>query len=509
MSQSSTQKWLIFLSTSLLLVLMNFDMTAVNLALVPIAADLHLNIINVQWIITAYLIGGAAMVMLGGLLGDIYGHKKIFLLGTTLFTLASIGVGLASSEWFMIIMRLFQGFGAALAWPLAIVIVRKTFASKEGFAMGLISAVMGISMSIGPPLGGIILYYLNWRWIFLINIPLGILVFITAFIFLQQDNKRTAKNQETIHYPSAILLVLGLLFFIFSLNEVQRFGVTAPLILATFFGGILLLSIFIILQRRISNPLIDLNIFSNLSLSSCFVVRFLWQAMLIGIFLIITLLFQNIFGFSALQTSFFFLIITAASAIASPFSGKLTEIFAARKLITTGLVFYFIAFAWLAMTTRTTPIWEFTIIFFFLGIGTGIAFPALLNSTLALAPVNRRGMVSGILYAMLFSGGSIGAMLSAAIINISAPTFLWHKLHSLGLHFQQSVNTLLVATATGVREVTKLTTGVTASRAKVLTVITQQSFFHALFIAMLVSIIMCIIAMIFAWRIKFNSTIKA
>ncbi len=484
---------------------MNIDMTAVNLALAPIAVDLHLDIVSVQWIISAYLIGGASMVMLGGLLGDMYGHKKIFLMGALIFTLASLGVGFSTSEWSMIIMRLFQGFGAALAWPLAVVIVREAFVPREGLAMGLITGVMGASMSVGPPLGGVILHYLNWRWIFFINIPLGILVLLMGMIVLKKDIP--SDTQQRLHMPSSFLLVIGLLLLIFSLNEMQHLGIRSPLILSTLIGGLLSLGIFVFLQKRVSNPLIDLALFKNKAINSCFIVRFLWQVIWTGLFLVLSLLFQNILGYSPLQTSAFFLIALVAFAMISPFGGKLTEIFSPRKLMMTSFIFYIIVFASFAVMTTATPIWQIGMIFFLFGAGSGIGFPSLLNVTLSLAPADRRGMVSGILYATLFSGGSIGAILVGSFAGSIAPKFLWHKLHSLGMSFSQNVSELLTASSTGVREVYKLVNDVPAHQAKTLIAIVQQSFFHAFTMIMVAFIIVGIVAMSFIWRIKstFNS----
>ncbi len=500
MISSSTRKWLIFASTSVLLILTNVDMTAVNLALAPMAADLHLNIINVQWVISAYLIGGASMVMLGGLLGDMFGNKKVFLGGAALFTIASLGVGLAFSEWSIIITRLIQGFGAALAWPLAIVIIHQAFASEEAFGIGLITAVMGSSMSIGPPLGGVILHYLNWRWIFFINIPLGSLALLVGYLYLLGDHKKFSLRE--LHLPSIVLLIIGLLSFTFAINEVQQLGIRSPIILTTLIGGIVLLAIFIYLQKVITNPLLDLNLFKNRALASCFIVRFLWQVIWIGIFLILSLLFQNILGYSSLETGIYFLIATFSFAIISTFSGKLQKHFSPRILIITAFVFYIPFFIWFALITQQTPSWELGIIYLLYGIGSGIGFPVLLNTTLELAPANKRGMASGILYACLFAGGSVGAILVGALINTIAPKFLQHQLQHLGISLTHSIHKTLIAVATGVRSIHTLANYPQEHLAKLFVTITSQSFFNAFRITMIVFVIISIVTACTAWFIK-------
>jgi EmrB/QacA subfamily drug resistance transporter len=503
---NNRHKWLIFFTCALLLLLMNFDMTAVNLALAPIATELHLNIVNVQWIISAYLIGGASMVMLGGLLGDIYGHKTIFLFGAVTFTLASIGVGIAHHHWTLILMRLLQGFGAALAWPLAIVIVRHAFAGKEGLAMGLIAAVMATTMSIGPPLGGIILHFLNWRWIFLINIPLGLLVIIMATRYLPKDFP--IKKQQKLHLPSAFLLVIGLLSLTFSLNEGQYFGFESFYFLIPFITGIILLGSFLMIQRVIKQPLLDLQLFKNIALSNCFIVRFFWQVIWIGLFLIMSLYLQNILGFSAIHTSVYFLSLTLSYAIVSPFGGRLNDAFSTRQLLTAGISLSLIPLALLTSISNTSSMWQIITIFSLYGCATAIVFPALLNGTLALAPVERRGMVSGILYMMLFLGGSIGAIGVGIFINHFAPRYFLQQAQTLGLTLNEVLHTNLISLTTGVRNIFEFKDKLTDIDAKSLVALIQQSFTYALNNAMKAALLISILMLCSAAFIKSKENSK-
>lgn len=494
------RQWWIFLSTSLLLVLMNIDMTAVNLALAPIAVELRLSILSVQSVISAYLIGGAALVMLGGLLGDLYGRKNIFLLGAGIFTLASLGVALASSEWSILLGRLIQGFGAALAWPLAIVIVRETFVGREGFAMGLISAVMAGSMAIGPPIGGLILHYLDWRWIFLINLPLGALVMAVGIYSL--PGKSTDQQSTPLHLPSAALLVVGLLLFVFALSEMPRFGLQSPRIYISLISGLTLLLGFAQWQARLTNPLIELKLFRHVNLSSCFIVRFIWQVIWIANLLILSLLLQNNLGYSAGRTSLYFLALTIAFAFVAPFGGILSEKFGARLLITVAFVLYifsFTGFIFAAKHLSDSIIIAMLVLF---GLGTGLGMPALLNETLLLAPSDRRGMVSGILYGMNFFGGAIGAILVGAMINHTASRALFAKLSNLGEHLNASIHAVILKAATGVQNVYQLKGELSASQSEVLIPLAQQSFLHAFSMVMLGFISLSIVSMLFVHWIR-------
>ncbi len=492
-------KWLIFTSTSILLLLMNIDMTAVNLALAQIARDLKLHMVNVQWIISAYLLGGAAFVMFGGILGDNYGHKRIFLLGAAIFTIASLGVGLAINEWQIIMFRLAQGLGAALAWPLAIVIVRDTFADKEALAMGLIVAVMGASMSVGPPLGGVILHYLGWRWIFFINLPLGAIAMLLGILYLKNIKP---DNPQKLHIPSSSLLIISLLLIIYALNEMQTLGISSPIIIAGLIVGFGSLALFVYLQKIIDTPLIDLSIFKNYALSSCFAVRFLWQVIWIGLFLALSLMLQNIFGFSALKTSFFFLVSTTIFAIISPFGGTLCEHYKTRTLIITSFSFYILCFLGFATISMKTPDWQLLLYFSLYGIGSGIGFPSLLHTSMELSPPSKRGMVSGTVYAMLFAGGSIGATVAGSIIAYFAPQFLQNKLQQSGVHLTHSVEQMLSVASTGVRNLSKFTFDTHSDYASILKSLAAQSFLQAFMVLMCLYIIISLLTSGIAWMIK-------
>ena len=487
---SSKRQWWIFFSTSLLIVLMNIDLTGVNLALAPIAQELRLSIFSVQSIISAYLIGGAALVTLGGLLGDLYGRKKIFLTGTALFTLASIAVGLAHADWAILLGRLFQGFGAALSWPLAIVIVREAFVGREGFAMGLITAVMGISMSIGTPLAGLILHYLDWRWIFFINIPVGILVFAVGAVCL--PSKEDEQTATSFHIPSAVVLVVGLLLFVFALSEMSHFGLGSPRIGISLILGTTLLVSFAHWQTRLSNPLIDMQLFTQPNLMCCFIVRFLWQVIWIAAFMVLSLLLQNILDYSSAKASLYFLAITGAFACVAPFGGQLSEKYGARFLINIAFILYAISFAGFALSAYHLDDRIIIALLMLFGIGTGVGMPALMNETLRIAPAKRRGMVSGILYGMNFFGGAIGAILIGALINYQATRSLLSGLSTMGFKLAASAQQLLIDVATGVQNVAELNVQFGKAQALIFTPLVTHSFLQALSLAMAVFVAICV-----------------
>ena len=497
---SNKRQWWVFLSTSLLIVLMNIDMTGVNLALAPIAKDLRLSIFSVQSIISAYLIGGAALVTLGGLLGDLYGRKRTFLTGTAMFMLASIVVGLAHTDWAILLGRLFQGFGAALSWPLAIVIVREAFVGREGFAMGLITAVMGISMSIGTPLAGLILHYLDWRWIFFINIPVGLLAFaVGVFCLPSKFDEHTATS---LHLPSAVILVVGLLLFVFALSEMSHFGLRSPRIAVSLILGISLLTGFAHWQTRLSNPLIAIRLFKQPNLMCCFVVRFLWQVIWIATFMVLSLLLQNIMDYSSAKTSLYFLAITGAFACIAPLGGRLSEKYPARSLIGIAFILYAVSFAGFSLSAYHLDDQIIVVLLMLFGMGTGIGMPALMKETLRIAPSERRGMVSGILYGMNFFGGAIGAILIGALVNYQATRTLLSSLGTKGVQLAASAQQQLINAATGVQNTSELNIQFDRAQAQIFIPLAKHGFLQAFSLVMVSFVAICVANFVLAHWIR-------
>lgn len=501
MQDASESKWLIFSACSLLLFLMNFDMSGVNLALAPITVDLKLSIVDVQWIISAYMIGGAAFVLLGGVLGDRFGYRRIFSIGTLIFTIASLIAGLADNNFVLISARFIQGIGAALAWPLAIVVVRRVFVNQEGLAMGLITSVMATSMAIGPALGGVILYYFDWRFIFLINVPLGAAIMFVAFYCIPSKNMHDS-HQTALHLPSAILLILGLLSLSYAVNQGLVSGILHFPNSLLLMVGILGLGLFVVMQKVIENPLINIQLLLTGSLSQFFMIRFLWQVNWIGLLLILSLYFQNILGFNPLHSSVYFLTLSLSYALLSPFGGILNNRFSSRQLIIFGLVLSFIPLGILAISgVKPTMVWLMVLLAIY-GISTAMVFPSLLNGALSSVDTSQRGMVSGIIYLMLFTGGTVGAMTVGSLLNYISPDYLFDQMSQQGIMVSKTIQQGLINYVTGSENIHKVAALVSESQAKDLIPLLSNGFYHGFSAVMKTFLLASILMLILAFRIK-------
>src|SRR3990167_1699834 len=250
---ANTKKWWVFLATALAIVMVDIDISAVNLALTTIEQDLAIQMSTVQWIIDGYMIAAAALMAFSGKISDILGHKRVFLFGLAFFLLASIIVGVAYTPGMLILGRILQGSCIAFTFPISMVILRSVFPQdQQGFAIGLMVAIAGFAQALGPTFGGIIIQFLNWRYIFYINIPLSISAFLIAYITIPHSNlvkQKIPKNMSVV-----ILFITGLLMIMTALNEIGRWGASSVAFLSMLSIGIILTGLFTIIEYGASNP---------------------------------------------------------------------------------------------------------------------------------------------------------------------------------------------------------------------------------------------------------------
>ena len=215
----TSSKWLTLTALVLMTLVLNVDVTAVNLALAPIAKDLHMSMAEVQWIINGCLIAIAMFMTTAGRLGDLIGHERVFFLGAFIFLIGSIAGGLAQSGWSIIVARLIQGVGIAFNFPMIYAIIFRDFPDNQrGLATGIVSTMVGFAMAIGPTVGGILIDFASWRWIFFVNVPI---VLVSCFLLYFVRQPQTAKQPISIRldYISVTLLSLGLFILMLTLNE--------------------------------------------------------------------------------------------------------------------------------------------------------------------------------------------------------------------------------------------------------------------------------------------------
>lgn len=328
LSKHSENKWAILALLALAQFMVVLDVAIVNVALPSIAVDLNFAENNLQWVVTAYTLTFGGFLLLGGRASDLYGRRKVFIAGTAAFTLMSLLCGLAETESQLIIARAAQGLAAAIMSPAALSIVLSEF--KEGEernkAMGVWAGVAAGGAAAGVLLGGILTQYLNWRWNFIVNVPVGLMVVFASLRMLPhhigEENKKL--KLDTV---GAVLATGGLMTLVYGLSKAPQYGWDSVTVWSLIFAGIALLGAFIWNEKRVDQPLMPLKIFKIRNVLGGNLAFLAIACTLFSMFFFLTLYIQQVLGYSPVKTGLSFLpvtiIIGATSAIMSNLVGKI------------------------------------------------------------------------------------------------------------------------------------------------------------------------------------------
>jgi EmrB/QacA subfamily drug resistance transporter len=388
------RKWWTLLAVCTATFMLLLDITIVNVALPAIQDALNASFSDLQWVIDAYALALATCVLTAGSLADLYGRKRLFLIGVVLFTIASAACGLANDALFLIIARGVQGIGGAIMFATALALISQVFHGRErGTAFGIWGATIGAAVAIGPLAGGALTDWLSWRWIFLVNIPIGIAAVILAMRVLDESSDPEHSRLDPV---GLVTFTIGLLCLILALIEGNQRGWTSPEIVALIVGAVVFLAVFVATQTRKRTTMVDLALFKRPAFDGAQTTAFAISASMFAMFLYLTLYLQNILGLSPLATGVRFLPLSIVSFFAAPLAGRLSGRIAIRYLLGFGLALNAVAM-WLM--SRVTPSSHWTVLlpgFIIGGIGIGFVNAPLAATAVSTVRVERAGMASGI-----------------------------------------------------------------------------------------------------------------
>jgi EmrB/QacA subfamily drug resistance transporter len=370
------------------------DITIVNVALPPIERALHASFSDLQWVVDAYALALATCVLTAGSLADLFGRKRIFIGGIVLFTLASLACGVANDALFLIVARGVQGLGGAMMFATALALISQEFHGRErGTAFGIWGATVGAAVAVGPLAGGMLTSWLSWRWIFLVNIPIGIGAVVLA---ARQVPESSDPEHSRLDPVGLVTLTGGLLCLILALIEGNGRGWSSALILGLFAAASVLLVSFVVSQARGRTTMVDLSLFKRPAFVGAQTTAFAISASMFAMFLYLTLYLQNILGLSALKTGLVFLPLSAVSFVAAPISGRLSAHLPVRALLGTGLALNAIAM-WLMSRVNAGSHWTTLLPGFLVGgVGIGTVNAPLAATAVSTVRQERAGMASGI-----------------------------------------------------------------------------------------------------------------
>jgi EmrB/QacA subfamily drug resistance transporter len=370
------------------------DITVVNVALPQIEHDLRASFTDLQWVIDAYALALAVLVLNAGALSDILGRKRIFILGLGLFSLSSLACGLAPSSEALIVFRGLQGIGGAIMFATSLALINHAFPPKErGTAFGVWGATVGLAVAIGPLVGGALTTSAGWRWIFLINVPIGAAAALLSVPRLTES--RDPRNRR-IDWPGLFTLSGGLGLLVYALLRGNAKGWGSPLILGLFVGAAVLLGIFLLVQARSPRSMVDLKLFRIPAFTGAQLVAFSISASMFSMFLYLTLYLQNVLGFSALGAGLRLLPVSLLIFVFAPIAGRLSSVLPVRLLMGSGLVLIGVG---LLLMSGLSPQSSWTALlagFAVSGAGVGLTNAPLASTAVAVAPGRQAGMASGV-----------------------------------------------------------------------------------------------------------------
>jgi EmrB/QacA subfamily drug resistance transporter len=386
------RKWWTLVASCTAIFMLLLDVTIVNVALPSIERDLGADFSDLQWVIDAYALTLAGFVLAAGSLADMVGRRLVFILGLAVFTASSLACGLAPDPLFLNISRAAQGIGAAMMFGTSLALIAQEFQGRErGTALGIWGATTAAAVSIGPLVGGALVDALSWRWIFLVNVPIGLGALVVARLRLRETRDPAAGGVDV---RGVALLCPALFLLVYALIRGNEEGWDSALIVSCFAASAVLFVLFVVVERRAADPLLDLSLFRKPSFTGATIVAFALGASIFSMFLYITLFFQNVLGFSPFEAGLRSLPVTGPILFVSPLSGRLTARVPVRLLLGTGLAFVTVGL--LLMHLSDSSGWTALLPGQILaGIGIGMATPGLASTAVGVVRPQLSGMASG------------------------------------------------------------------------------------------------------------------
>jgi EmrB/QacA subfamily drug resistance transporter len=388
------RKWwtLVLISTATFMLLL--DITVVNVALPDIQRELGASLSSLQWVVDAYALTLAAFLLTAGSLGDRLGRRRIFTLGFALFTFSSFLCGIAGDPTLLNLARGLQGIGGAGMFATSLALIGQEFHGKDrATAFGVWGATIGGAVAIGPLVGGVITEHFGWEWIFFVNIPIGL---VAIFFTERKIANVVSPDAEPIDLPGVATFSLALFLLIFGLIRGNPEGWGSPLILACLGGALALLAAFVAIEARSDHPMLDLSLFRKPAFNGVSAVAFGLSAGMFAMFLYLTIYMQGVLDFSPLEAGLRFLPLTVLSFIASPIAGALSHRIPIRVLLGVGLTLVGVGLLLMHGVSASSEWTTLLVGFLIAGVGIGVTNPGIGQAAIAVVPVEKAGMGSGI-----------------------------------------------------------------------------------------------------------------
>ena len=414
---AAPSKWRVLFAACLGLGMLMIDTFVVNVAFPAIGRDLNADLSTAEWTVSGYVLVTGILPVAMGRMGDIFGRRRLYLLGLSTFVVTSALCGAAQTIEQLVLFRVLQGVGAAMMMPATLSIVTQAFPPEQrGLAIGIWSGVSGLGLIAGPILGGLLVRGDSWRWIFFVNLPVGLLAIALGLLFVPES--RDEQAPRVIDWPGVALLSAALFLLMFGLTRANESGWSSPPILACFAGGAALLPVFVAVERRVRVPLVDLSLFRSGTFVMACLSAFLFSAAVFGTQPYTSLFMQSYWGFSPLQGGFAFVPATLLVALLMPVSGIMGQRLGPRLrlVVMLGSLGVGVSFLYLLrLDTGSGYVDGFLPAFLLRGAGIGLVMSATSLAVVSAVPLTKSGLASGTLTMARNIGTAMGVALFGAV----------------------------------------------------------------------------------------------
>ncbi len=387
-------KWWTLVAVCLGILMLLLDITIVNVALPDIQQALHSSFSDLQWIVDAYALTLAAFLLTAGSIADMYGRRLLYLVGLAVFTIASALCGFATTTLMLQLSRAVQGVGGAIMFAVSLALLADAFRGKDrGIAFGVWGGVTGLAVAIGPLLGGVLVSGLSWRWIFFVNVPIGVVAVVIAVLKVTESR---AKQVSRPDWAGFALFTVALSSLVYGLIESNQRSFTDPLVLSCFAVAAVLLVAFVIVERYIAHPMFELRLFMLPTFSGGSVAAFGLSASIFAMLLYLVLYLQDILGYSPLGTGARLMFLSGGTLLTAIVAGRLSSRVPVRLLIGPGLILVGAGLL-LMRGLDAGSTWTHLIAGMIVGgLGVGLVNPPLASTAVGVVPPPQAGMASGI-----------------------------------------------------------------------------------------------------------------
>ena len=410
------RRWWILVAVSLATFMTYLDNNVTNVAIPTIQRDLHLSIAGLEWVVSSYILVFASLLLLGGRMADLFGRRRLFMIGLSVFTVSSLAAGLAGNGAELIGARLVQGLGAALLVPTTLAIILATFDNvrERTAAIGVWTAIGAMALAFGPLIGGFISQHVHWGWIFFINVPIGVITMAIAIPAMQESRDSSAVRR--LDLPGMVSSAAALFALTYGLIEGHDKGWTSALILAAFGIAAFAAAAFVLIESRAQYPMVAMSLFRSRVFSGGTLVMMLWAFGILGIYFFTSIYLQTILGFSPTKAGLAFVPMALMLAVFASLAPQITPRLGAHRAVALGMAVMAVGLYLVARLGGGATFAGLMPGFLLFGAGAGLMNVPLTNSVLHSMPPERSGIASALLNASRELAGLLGITVIGAVL---------------------------------------------------------------------------------------------